>query len=297
MASTLIVSISGIRGIFGSGLDPAILVRFSSAFGTWSKRRVGSHAPRVVVGRDARVTGSVCSRIVTATLQSTGLDVVDAGLATTPTVAMAVMEEGAVGGIMISASHNPAEWNALKLLNEKGEVLTAAEGDEVLAIADKTEWNWAAYDEIGTYRERDFLDYHIKRIIGLDFIDPETIAARNLRVVVDAVNSVGGIAIPRLLAALGVRKEMITCLHCEPTGVFEHPAEPLPENLTGLTGKVAELGADLGIAVDPDADRLALVTDGGHYMSEELTQVVAADFLWKRRSGPFVTNLSSSRAI
>jgi phosphomannomutase len=258
---------------------------------------MGSYAPRVVVGRDARVSGSVCSTIVTATLQSTGLEVVDAGLATTPTVAMAVMEERAIGGIVISASHNPAEWNALKLLNERGEVLTAAEGDEVLAIAEKGEWEGVAYNEIGEYRKRDFLDYHIETILGLDFIDPATIAARNLKVVVDAVNSVGGIAIPRLLTALGVREDMITCLHCEPTGVFAHPAEPLPENLTGLTKKVAELGADLGIAVDPDADRLALVTDGGHYMSEELTQVVAADFLWKRRSGPFVTNLSSSRAI
>ena len=292
MATTLIISISGIRGIYGNGLDPGVLVQYASAFGTWCRRRGGS---RVVVGRDARVTGEVCSRIITATLQSAGLDVIDAGLATTPTVEMAVLAEKAAGGIVISASHNPAEWNALKLLNEKGEFLTAAEGEEVLTIADARQAITVPYDEIGSYEEKDYLDYHIGRIVELDFIDAGAIAARNFRVVVDAVNSVGGIAIPALLERLGVRD--VTCLNCEPTGVFAHPAEPLPENLTGLTSRVAEMGADLGIAVDPDADRLALVADGGEYMSEELTQVIAADFLWKRRSGPFVTNLSSSRAI
>lgn len=299
MANTLIVSISGIRGIFGRGLDPEVLVRFASAYGTWCRHRAGESdaRPRVVIGRDARVTGALCSRIVSATLQSCGLDVVDAGLATTPTVEMAVLAEGAAGGIVLSASHNPAEWNALKLLNEKGEFLSADEGEEVLAYRDERKFETVEFDQIGRYEERDFLRYHIEEVIGLEFIDPETIAERDFKVVVDAVNSVGGIAIPALLAELGVREENVTKLHCEPTGKFAHPAEPLPENLKELTDKVAESGADLGIAVDPDADRLALVADGGTYMSEELTQVIAADFMWGIRSGPFVTNLSSSRAI
>ena len=299
MANTLIVSISGIRGIFGRGLDPEVLVRFASAYGTWCRKRVeGSDArPRVVIGRDARVTGPLCSRIVSATLQSCGLDVVDAGLATTPTVEMAVLKEKAAGGIVLSASHNPAEWNALKLLNEKGEFLSAEEGEEVLAYRDEGRAETVEFDQIGGYEERDFLEYHIERVVDLEFIDPEKIAGRGFKVVVDAVNSVGGVAIPALLKVLGVRNENIIELHCEPTGKFAHPAEPLPENLKELTDKVAEIGADLGIAVDPDADRLALVADGGTYMSEELTQVVAADFMWGIRSGPFVTNLSSSRAI
>ena len=299
MAGTLIVSISGIRGIFGDGLDPQVLVKYTGAYGTWCRRRadrVGA-SPVVVVGRDARVTGTLCAAVVTATLQSTGLDVVDAGLATTPTVEMAVLQAGAVGGIVLSASHNPAEWNALKLLNEKGEFLSAEEGEEVLSIAQNDGAVTVGFDAIGTIEQRDFLDYHIARILDLDFIDPETIRRRGFKVVVDAVNSVGGIAIPALLEKLGVPSDRIVCIHCEPTGRFAHPAEPLPENLTGLTERVMKEGADLGIAVDPDADRLALVDEQGRYVSEELTQVIAADFIWRTRSGPFATNLSSSRAI
>ncbi len=299
MAKTLIVSISGIRGIFGEGLDPEVLVKYAGAYGTWCMQRVDAAGatPLVVVGRDARVTGRICSSIVTATLQSAGLDVVDAGLASTPTVEMAVIQTGAVGGIVLSASHNPAEWNALKLLNEKGEFLSAEEGEEVLDIAENGRSRSVGYDAVGEYEEKDFLEYHIERILDLDYIDPRVIRDRNFKIVVDGVNSVGGIAIPAVLHKLGVRADRIVCLHCNPTGLFAHPAEPLPENLTELTSRVRQEQADLGIAVDPDADRLALVDNDGRYVSEELTQVIAADFIWRTRKGPFATNLSSSRAI
>lgn len=297
---TLIVSISGIRGIFGDGLDPQVLVRFAGAYGTWARRRaeqLGQSAPAVVVGRDARVTGPLCADLVMRTLQSTGCDVIDAGLTPTPTVEMAVLAEEATGGIILSASHNPPEWNALKLLNEKGEFLSAEEGEEVIAIAEAGEAVTVGYDALGTYREQDYLDHHIGQLLELDFIDPEQIAEQDVSVVVDGINSVGAVALPELLRRLGVSEKNITVLNAEPTGRFAHPAEPLPENLTGLTGAVAELGADLGLAVDPDADRLALVDNRGRYVLEELTQVIAADFCWGFRDGPFVTNLSSSRAI
>ena len=294
---TLIASISGIRGIFGDGLDPAVLVRYTAAFGRWVRKRTSDgKRPLVVVGRDGRTTGALCSRIVTATLQATGCDVVDAGLATTPTVEMAVLFEQAAGGIILSASHNPPEWNALKLLNEKGEFLSAEEGGEVLALA-KEEGGYVGYEQAGNYREKDFLEAHIDAILALPYVDAEAIRARGFRIVVDAVNSVGGIAIPRLLERLGVDPESVTCLNCEPTGLFAHPAEPLPENLVETCARVADLDADLGIVVDPDADRLALIDGDGHYVSEELTQVLAADFLWRIKQGPFVTNLSSSRTI
>lgn len=299
MKKTLMVSISGIRGIFGQGLDPAVLVHYTSAYGTWCKQQAEARGEQaaVVVGRDARVTGDVCARIVMATLQSTGCDVIYADLATTPTVEMAVIKEKAAGGIILSASHNPAEWNALKLLNEKGEFLSPEEGKEVIRIAEAGEAHIVSYDQLGSYRTEDYLDYHINQILGLDFIDVDTIAARNFKVVVDGINSVGSIAIPALLRRLGVTEDNIVCLNCEPNGRFAHVAEPLPENLVDTIAAVKDTGADLGIVVDPDADRLALIQDGGRYFSEELTQVLAADFVWGFRSGPFVTNLSSSRAI
>ncbi len=298
-SKTLMVSISGIRGIFGAGLDASVLVNFAMAYGTWTRRRAraAGRAPLVVVGRDARVTGEVCARLVTATLQSVGCDVVDAGLATTPTVEMAVLFENAQGGIILSASHNPAQWNALKLLNEKGEFLTPEEGQEVIALAESGEGETVSYDEIGTYRQHDYLQQHIDAILALPFIDADAIKARNFHVVVDAVDSVGGVAIPALLRALGLPDANMHCLNCEPTGRFSHNPEPLPAHLTDIMAKVKETGADLGIVVDPDVDRLALVEDGGRYLSEELTQVVAADFMWRFRPGAFVTNLSSSRAI
>lgn len=298
MGATLIKSISGIRGIFGDGLDPDVLTRFASAYASWQVARVDSgRKPLIVVGRDGRVTGSICSSIVRATLQACGCDVVDAGLATTPTVEMAVLIERADGGIILSASHNPAQWNALKLLNEKGEFLSPAEGADVLERESVNDSATVGYDEIGSCRSGDYLDAHIDAILQLDFIDADVIARRDFKIVVDGVDSVGGVAIPALLRRLGVRPERIVCLNCEPTGRFSHTPEPLPENLVDTIAAVAEHEADLGIVVDPDADRLALIEDGGRYFSEELTQVLAADFLWGFRSGPFVTNLSSSRAI
>jgi phosphomannomutase len=296
MSDTLVVSISGIRGIFGRGLSPDVIVKYASSYGDWILR-ASSTKPKVIVGRDARVTGAICSDLVISTLLSQGIDVVDAGLATTPTVEMAVIKEGASGGIVLSASHNPAEWNALKLLNGDGEFLSPQDAEWVIAHARDDSRRWATYDEKGDLSKADYLTYHIDKILKLPEIHPEVIAKRDFRVVVDAVNSVGGIAIPALLERLGLRRENIIELHCEPTGLFAHPAEPLPENLTEICARVREEGADLGIVVDPDADRLALIADGGVYVSEELTQVIATSFWWKYHKGAFVTNLSSSRAI
>lgn len=297
-SKTLIASISGIRGVFGNGLDPSVLVKFTAAFGMWCRARASKigRDPVVLIGRDGRVTGPLCARIVSSTLQSAGCDVIDASLATTPTVEMAVLAEHAIGGIILSASHNPPEWNALKLLNEKGEFLSSEEGEEVIALT-LEDPQYVGYDAIGSYRQKDFLDYHIERILDLDFIEPSRIAARDFKIVVDGINSVGGFAIPALLRRLGVRDENVFCLNCDVTGIFAHAAEPLPENLKETIAYVRETGADLGIVVDPDADRLALIENGGRYFSEELTQVLAADFLWRIRPGPFATNLSSSRAI
>ncbi len=294
---TLIVSISGIRGIFGDGLDPSVLVRFTAAFATWCRGRRADRRPTIIVGRDGRITGEVCARIVAATAQSYGCDIVDAGMATTPTVEMAVLQEGAAGGIILSASHNPAEWNALKLLNEKGEFLSPAEAQEVIRLAEEGPGKAVRYDALGAFSEKDFLEAHLDAILALPFIDREVIRGRNFRVVVDGINSVGGLAVPALLRRLGVEEENIICLNCEPTGLFAHVAEPLPENLTETIQAVKQKGADLGIVVDPDVDRLALIENGGRYVSEELTQVIAADFLWRFRPGDFATNLSSSRAI
>ena len=296
---TLIASISGIRGIVGDGLDPSVLVRYASAYGSWchSRSREMDRAPLIVVGRDARPSGSSFAQVVIGTLRGMGCHVLDVGLATTPTVEMTVLQEKAVGGIILSASHNPEEWNALKLLNEKGEFLTPTQGESVIEGAESNRARPAGVDEIGRYETRDALPHHIDAILALDLIQPERIAGQNLSVVVDGINSVGGVALPRLLHRLGVAEENVHCINCEPTGRFAHPAEPRPDHLTELTNAVPELGADLGLAVDPDADRLALVDERGRFILEELTQVIAADFLWGHRSGPFVTNLSSSRAI
>ena len=297
MSNTLIASISGIRGIFGSGLDAEVLVRYASAFGVWCRRRERrGRAPLVVIGRDGRTTGSLCAEIVSGTLKAAGCDVLDAGMATTPTTEMAVVFESASGGIMLSASHNPPQWNALKLFNERGEFLGPEQAAEVLELA-RDAVSTVGYDEVGRGSKKDFLDAHLDAILALEFMRPDKIASRAFRVVADGINSVGGIAVPRLLERLGVDGESVICLNCEPTGVFAHPAEPLPENLTETCQAVREAGADLGVVVDPDVDRLALIDGTGTYVSEELTQVITADFLWRLRSGPFVTNLSSSRAI
>ena len=296
---TLMVSISGIRGIFGNGLDPSVIVRYASAFGTWCVRQAleKGKEPVVVVGRDARVTGKVCAQLVTATLQSSGCDVLDVDLATTPTVAMAVLHEKATGGVILSASHNPAQWNALKLLGADGEFLRAYEAKEMLDIAERNEQQTVSYDKLGGYQHENYLFKHIRAIVDLDYIKPNEIAKRNFKVVVDGINSVGGIAIPTLLEDLGVRKDHITVLNGDPNGLFAHNPEPLPGHLGGIIQAVKDQGADVGIVVDPDADRLALVANGGRYVSEELTQVLAADFLLRHRKGPLVTNLSSSRAL
>ena len=291
----LIASVSGIRGVFGDGLDPSVLVRYAAAFGSWLRQRAGG-TPVVVVGRDGRVTGDVCARLVTATLQSAGCDVVDGGQATTPSVAMGVLEHGADGAVILSASHNPAEWNALKLLDGNGEFLGPDEGAEVLALADEgVAAHTVGYQALGGYRTADLLPYHIQKILELPYIDPETIRQRGFRVVVDGINSVGAVAIPAMLGALGVTD--VEVLNGDVTGRFAHNPEPLPAHIAGLTERVAETGADLGIVVDPDADRLAFVEDGGRFFGEELTQVVAADFVLGKTPGPVGTNLSSSRAV
>ncbi|NND71364.1 MAG: phosphoglucosamine mutase [Rhodothermales bacterium] len=294
MKGTLIASISGIRGIIGDGLDPEVLVKYASAFGMWCLGQ--DSRPTVVVGRDGRVTGEACMALVTTTLRFMGLDVIDAGMATTPTVEMAVIKEGATGGIILSASHNPPEWNALKLLNSRGEFLSPEEGAEVLRLADETK-EYTSFDKMGGVRREEYLMYHIQKVLDLEFIDSGSIADAQFKIVVDGINSIGGVAIPALLRTMGIDDQDIVFLNCEPTGIFAHPAEPLPGNLTSTIDRVRDEQADIGIVVDPDADRLALIADGGEYVSEELTQVIAADFLWGFRGGPFVTNLSSSRAI
>ncbi len=296
---TLITSISGIRGVFGDGLSPQVLVRFAMAYGSWSRQRAlgMGRAPTIVVGRDGRVTGQLCSQLVAASLQAVGCNVVDVGMATTPTVEMAVLAEKAVGGIVLSASHNPAEWNALKLLNEKGQFLDADQGQAVLARAEADDIPTVSYSKIGTIRSANYLPYHVDAVAGLDFINPQRIAARDFKVLVDGINSVGAFALPALLQRLGVEEDNIHVENEEVHGHFAHTPEPLPENLTYTMERLKEVGADIGLVVDPDADRLALIDENGQYVSEELTQVLAADFLWKSRSGPFVTNLSSSRAI
>lgn len=297
----LVVSISGIRGVFGNGLDPEVILRYAGGYGTWLRQRNKSagtrERPLVVIGRDARVTGPVCADLVSGTLRSLGCDVIDAGLATTPTVAMAVLATRASGGIILSASHNPAEWNALKLLNETSEFLSPEQAKEVIQYAESDNRAYATYDKIGSISTGSYLDYHLDQIVALDYIDPNAIAARGFKVVVDGVNSVGGVAIPALLERLGLRADSVIKINCEPSGLFAHDPEPLPGNISELRQAVQDAGADLGIVVDPDADRLALVNEHGIYVTEELTQVIAADFLWRFRPGAYATNLSSSRAI
>ena len=292
----LIASVSGIRGVFGDGLDAAVLVRYASAFGAWLRQQKGEGRPLVVVGRDGRVTGDVCARLVTASLQAAGCDVVDGGLATTPSVAMGVLKHDADGAVILSASHNPAEWNALKLLDGQGEFLGPDEGAAVLALAEEgVAAHTVGYDDLGEYQTDDLLPYHVQQILDLPYIDAEAIRQRAFHVVVDGINSVGAFAIPAVLEALGVRR--VEVLNGEVTGRFAHNPEPLPAHLEGVTGRVAETGADLGVVVDPDADRLAFVADGGAFFGEELTQVAAADFLLGKKKGPVATNLSSSRAV
>lgn len=295
---TLIKSISGIRGTIGGksgdGLTPGDVVKFTAAFGTWLKNK--SNSNKIVVGRDARISGEMVNHLVVGTLLGLGFEVIDLGLSTTPTVEVAVPDEKAAGGIILTASHNPKQWNALKLLNEKGEFISGEDGQEVLAIAEKDEIEYPAVENIGTYRpDSTYIDKHIEKILALPLVDVEAIKAKNFKIVVDAVNSTGGIAVPKLLHALGV-KDIIE-IFCTPDGKFPHNPEPLPEHLTAISGEVKFHKADLGIVVDPDVDRLALVCEDGSMFGEEYTLVAVADYVLKSTKGNTVSNLSSSRAL
>ena len=297
---TLIKSISGIRGTIGGkpgeGLSPLDVVRFTAAYGTWVKNRFPGQRVKVVVGRDARISGEMVNRLVIGTLQGVGIDVLHIGLATTPTTELAVTGEQAQGGIILTASHNPKQWNALKLLNEKGEFLTAADGELVLQIADTESYLFAQVDDLGQVSEDfTYTDKHIAQVLALKLVDVEAIRKANFTVAVDAVNSVGGIAIPALLRALGVTNIME--LYTTPNGEFPHNPEPLPEHLTEIADLIRNKKADLGFVVDPDVDRLAIVNEDGTMFGEEYTLVAVADYVLAATPGNTVSNLSSSRAL
>jgi phosphomannomutase len=296
---TLIKSISGIRGTIGGtigeNLTPIDAVKFAAAYGSWIKNR-NSGKVKVVIGRDARISGEMISSLVSSTVVGVGIDVIELGLSTTPTVEVAVPMENAQGGIILTASHNPKQWNALKLLNEKGEFISGQDGKEVLEAAESDQFQFAEVDDLGTITKDDsYLKKHIDAILDLDLVDKGAIENANISVVVDAVNSTGGVFVPAMLKALGV--DQITELYCEPTGYFPHNPEPLPEHLTDLSDKIRETGADLGITVDPDVDRLALVCEDGTMFGEEYTLVAVADYVLSRTPGATVSNLSSTRAL
>lgn len=296
----LIKSISGIRGTIGGkpghGLSPIDVVKFAAAFGTFIQKRSGKKRPMIVLGRDARISGEMVNSLVVATLNGLGVDVLDLGLSTTPTVEVAVPMEQADAGIILTASHNPKEWNALKLLNEKGEFIDAEEGAEVLRLAESDELVFAEVDDLGGYRHSDeYLNKHIQAVLDLPLVNVEAIKNANFKVAVDAVNSSGGIFIPALLEALGVVQ--IEKLYCDPTGHFPHNPEPLPAHLTALSDLVIEKKCDLGFVVDPDVDRLAMVCEDGSMFGEEYTLVAVADYILKHTPGNTVSNMSSTRAL
>ncbi|MEJ5316823.1 MAG: phosphoglucosamine mutase [Tenuifilum sp.] len=297
---TLIKSISGIRGTIGGGigenLTPIDIVRFTSAYAEWLKQRNNGKRCRVAVGRDARISGEMVNNLVIGTLMGCGVDVLNLGLATTPTVEMAVIHEKTDGGIILTASHNPRQWNALKLLNEKGEFLSDTDGRKVLEIADSESFSFADIDNLGiTDEEYSFIDEHIKHIINLKYVDTDAIGKANFRVAIDCVNSVGGIALPRLLKALGVND--IIELYTDPTGDFPHNPEPLPEHLTDISKVIKERSADVGFVVDPDVDRLAIINEDGTMFGEEYTLVACADYVLSQNPGNTVSNLSSTAAL
>ncbi len=295
---TLIKSISGIRGTIGgtpgNGFTPPDIIKFTAAFGQWVVNNTGKN--KIVIGRDARISGEMVRNLVVGTLQSIGIDVIDLGLSTTPTVELAVPDENAGGGIILTASHNPKQWNALKLLNNKGEFITDADGKTVLELAEKTDINYADVDQLGkvTY-DASYLQKHIDKILLLPLVDAEAIKKANFKIAIDCVNSSGGIFVPALLKALGV--EIIHELYCKPDGYFSHNPEPLPENLVALSKEVLARKADLGIAVDPDVDRLCFVCEDGSMFGEEYTLVAVADYVLKHNPGNTVSNLSSTRAL
>ena len=300
---TLIKSISGIRGTIGGkpgdNLTPLDIVKFASAYGKWLLDRNTQQATRklqVIIGRDARISGKMVSDVVIQTLIGMGIDVMNLGLSTTPTVEVAVAEESAHGGIVITASHNPKQWNALKLLDEKGEFISASDGQKILELAENNDFEYADVDELGNYtQDDDYIGKHIELILKIPLVDVDAISNANFKVVIDCVNSTGGIAVPKLLKALGVND--VVELYCEPNGHFPHNPEPLPENLTDISEKIVSENAHLGIVVDPDVDRLALVCEDGSMFGEEYTLVSIADYILKNKVGNTVSNLSSTRAL
>lgn len=294
----LIKSISGIRGTIGGkpgdNLTPIDVVKFSAAFGTLLKKN--RTKTKIVIGRDARMSGEMVSALVCSTLQGLGIDVVDLGLSTTPTVEIAVPLEKAAGGIILTASHNPAQWNALKLLNEKGEFISGKDGEEVLRIASREDFDFAPVEKLGKYSFNDtYIKKHISLILKHKLVDVKAIKKANFKIAVDAVNSTGGIVVPELLKALGVKK--IVKLYCDPTGKFPHNPEPLPEHLTKISSVVKKQKCHLGIVVDPDVDRLALIQEDGKPFGEEYTLVAVADYILSKKKGNTVSNLSSTRAL
>jgi phosphomannomutase len=297
---TLIKSISGIRGTIGGapdeGLNPLAIVKFVAAYATFIRKNAKTTSNKIVVGRDARISGPMVKQIVLGTLTGMGFDVIDLDLATTPTTEYAVASEQACGGIILTASHNPKQWNALKLLNERGEFLNAEEGREVLAIATAEDFMFADVDHIGKVFPTDvYKQKHIESILNLELVDVDAIRAAGFRIAVDAVNSVGGLVIPDLLYALGVKE--IFKLHCAPHGNFSHNPEPLPENLTEISELMKQAKADVGFVVDPDVDRLAIVCENGEMFGEEYTLVAVSDYVLSHTPGNTVSNLSSSRAL
>lgn len=297
---TLIKSISGIRGTIGGkpgdGLSPIDVVRFSSAYGMWLKQRCGKQQPKVVVGRDARISGDMVKNLVIGSLQGLGIDVVHLGLATTPTTELAVTHHKADGGIILTASHNPKQWNALKLLNEKGEFLSAADGEKILSIAENELFEYVEVDSLGKVTEdAHFLQKHVDEVLALELVDVDAIREAGFKVAVDCVNSVGGLAIPAMLRALGVSD--ILELYCEPNGQFPHNPEPLPEHLKDISELIKKEKADVGFVVDPDVDRLAIINEDGTMFGEEYTLVAVADYVLSKTPGNTVSNLSSSRAL
>lgn len=295
----LIKSISGIRGtiggLVGEGLNPLDTVKFVSAYANFIKKNTSVKSNKIVVGRDARISGEMMENLVVGTLMGYGFDVVNIGLATTPTTELAVDMEGACGGIILTASHNPKQWNALKLLNEKGEFLNAEEGAEVLRIAEAEDFVYADVDNLGKVSTTDYSDKHIQAVLDLKLVDVDAIKKANFKVAIDCVNSVGGIVIPKLLKALGVQH--VTELYCTPDGHFPHNPEPLPENLTAISDLIKKEKVDVGFVVDPDVDRLAIICENGEMFGEEYTLVAVADYVLRHTPGATVSNLSSSRAL
>ena len=298
---TLIKSISGIRGTIGGrageGLNPLDIVKFTSAYATFIREKAGGNGSnKIVVGRDARISGEMVRNVVCGTLLGMGFDVVDIGLASTPTTELAVVMEGACGGIILTASHNPKQWNALKLLDHQGEFLTAADGDAVLRIAEAGDFVYADVEHVGVYREDPtYNEKHVEKVLSLDLVDVEAIRKAGFRVAIDCVNSVGGLILPMLLERLGVRH--IEKLYCDPTGDFQHNPEPLEKNLGDIMGLMRKGVADVAFVVDPDVDRLAMICENGQMYGEEYTLVTVADYVLRHTPGNTVSNLSSTRAL